>query len=150
MLPVKLNLFVCRIRRDCRMSTNLLSRFLRTIRAATWENRIFAYAKTKTAKLISAFVFATWIVQPLCFLNLKFQASSHLLWLYSPVFCRTWSETPKTCFLTPRLISSGCICNARKRFYLYPYHEKGTNKNMFLSILVLYVFELRWWQLAFE
>ena len=52
----------------------------------------FAYAKTKTligfavtAKLISAFVFATWIVQSLFYLNLKFQASSHLLYLYSPV-----------------------------------------------------------------
>ena len=50
------------------------------------------YAKTKTqislpvtAKLISAFVFATWIVQSLFYLNPKFQASSHLLWLYSPV-----------------------------------------------------------------
>ena len=32
-----------------------------------------------TAKLISAFVFATQIVQSLYFLNLKFQASSHLL-----------------------------------------------------------------------
>ena len=38
-----------------------------------------------TAKLISAFVFATQIVQFLYFLNLKFQASSHLLWQYSPV-----------------------------------------------------------------
>ena len=38
-----------------------------------------------TAKLISAFVFATRIVQSLCFLNPEFQASSHLLWLYSPV-----------------------------------------------------------------
>ena len=52
----------------------------------------FAYAKTKTqisfavtAKLISAFVFASRIVQSLYFLNPKFQASSHLLWLYSPV-----------------------------------------------------------------
>ena len=52
----------------------------------------FAYAKTKTqisfavtAKLISAFVFVTLIVQSLNFLNPKFQASSHLLWLYSPV-----------------------------------------------------------------
>ena len=60
--------------------------------AATWENQIFAYAKTKTqisfavtAKLISAFVFATSIVQSLCFLNPKFQVSSHLLWLSSPV-----------------------------------------------------------------
>ena len=38
-----------------------------------------------TAKLISAFVFATWIVQFLFYLNPKIQASSHLLWLYSPV-----------------------------------------------------------------
>ena len=52
----------------------------------------FAYAKTKTqisfavtAKLISAFVFATRIIQFLYYLNPKFQASSHLLWLYSPV-----------------------------------------------------------------
>ena len=36
-----------------------------------------------TAKLISAFVFATWIVQSLYFLNTKFQASSNLLRLYS-------------------------------------------------------------------
>ena len=54
--------------------------------------RIFAYAKTKTqisftvtAKLISAFLFTTWIVKSLYFLSPKFQASSHLLWLYSPV-----------------------------------------------------------------
>ena len=38
-----------------------------------------------TAKLISAFVFATRIVQSFYFLNPKFQASSHLVWLYSPV-----------------------------------------------------------------
>ena len=63
--------------------------------AATWENRIIAYAKTKTqisfavtAKLISVFVFATWIVQSLYFLNPKFQASSHLQWLSSPVCVR--------------------------------------------------------------
>ena len=37
-----------------------------------------------TAKLISAFVFATRIVQSLYYLNPKFQASSHLLWLYRP------------------------------------------------------------------
>ena len=53
--------------------------------AATWENRIFAYAKTKTqiscavtAQLISVFVFATRIVQSLYFLNPKLWASSHL------------------------------------------------------------------------
>ena len=40
--------------------------------------------RSVTAKLISAFVFAARIVQSLYFLNPKFQASSHLLWLYSP------------------------------------------------------------------
>ena len=52
----------------------------------------FAFAKTKTqisfavtAKLISAFVFATRVVQSLHFINRESQASSHLLWLYSPV-----------------------------------------------------------------
>ena len=54
----------------------------------------FAYASAKTkaqisfvvtAKLISAFVFAIRIVQFLYFLNPTCQASSHLLWLYSPV-----------------------------------------------------------------
>ena len=38
-----------------------------------------------TAKLISAFVFAILIVQSLNYLNPKFQASGHLLWLYSLV-----------------------------------------------------------------
>ena len=37
------------------------------------------------AKLISAFVFASRIVQSLYFLNSKFPASSDLLWLHSPV-----------------------------------------------------------------
>ena len=61
----------------------------------------FAYAKTKTqisfavtAKLISAFVSVTLIVQSLTFLNPKFQASSHLLWLYSPV----WVGNPEDRF----------------------------------------------------
>ena len=51
----------------------------------------FAYAKTKsqiscavTGQLISAFAFATGIVESLFFLDPKFQASSHRLWLYSP------------------------------------------------------------------
>ena len=38
-----------------------------------------------TAKLISTFVFATQIVHSLFFLNAKFQASNHSLWLCSPV-----------------------------------------------------------------
>ena len=38
-----------------------------------------------TTQLISAFVFATRIVQSLYFLNPKFRASSHLQWLHSLV-----------------------------------------------------------------
>ena len=58
----------------------------------SWENLPFAYAIIKaqiscavTVQLISAFVFATTIVHPLNFLNPKFQASNHLLLLYSPI-----------------------------------------------------------------
>ena len=65
----------------------------KVIWAATWENRIFAYAKTKTqisfavtAKLINVFVFATRIVQSLSFLNAKFQASSRFMRLRSLIF----------------------------------------------------------------
>ena len=39
-------------------------------------------------KLISAFVFATWIVQYPFFLNTKFPASSHVQWLHSLVCIR--------------------------------------------------------------
>ena len=60
--------------------------------------RIFAYAKTKarissavTAQLISAFIFATWIVRFLLYLYSKLQDSSVLLWAG---LCQTWSETP--------------------------------------------------------
>ena len=74
----------------------------------------FAYAKTKpqisfavTANLISAFVFTTQILQSLYFLNPRFQASSHLQWLYSlvcvgpgrrprrPVFSQRGSYEPR-------------------------------------------------------
>ena len=40
-----------------------------------------------------AFVFATLIVQFLYFLNPKFPASNHLLWLYSPVCVRPGRNT---------------------------------------------------------
>ena len=50
-----------------------------------------------TAKLISAFVFATRTVLSLYFLNPKFQASSYLLWLYSPV-CVDLVGNPKDRF----------------------------------------------------
>ena len=63
--------------------------FTVTIFVPRHKKIVFAYAKTKTqitAKLISAIVFAIRIVQSLYFLNSKFQASSHIVWLYSPVY----------------------------------------------------------------
>ena len=49
-----------------------------------WENKAAdQLCDTVTAKLISAFVFAIWIIQSLYFLNPKFWASCHLLWLHS-------------------------------------------------------------------
>ena len=47
-----------------------------------------SFSCTVTAQLISAFVFATPIVQSLFFLNPKLQATSHLLRLCSPVCVR--------------------------------------------------------------
>ena len=59
--------------------------------AMVWENRLLHTRKQRrrsAAQLISAFVFATQIVQSLYYLNPKFQASSHLLLQYSPVCVR--------------------------------------------------------------
>ena len=76
----------------------------------------FAYAKTKmqisfavTAKLISAFVFATQIVESLFYLNPKFQASSNLLWQYSPV-CVEPGREPRRPVFSRRgsIIKVGC------------------------------------------
>ena len=73
------------------------------------KNQRSAKAKTKaqtsfavTAKLISAFVFDTQIVQFLYFLNPKFPASYHLLWLYSSV-CVGPGRNQIVGFLTHRL-----------------------------------------------
>ena len=85
----------------CKKKKKRFSHDAAFIWAATWENRIFAYAKTKTqisfavtAKLISVFVFATRIVQSLFLLSPKFQVSSHLQWLPSPI-CVTPGRKPR-------------------------------------------------------
>ena len=75
----------------------------------------FAYAKTKTqisfavtAKLISAFYFATRIVKSLYFLNTEFQASSHLLWLYSPVCVGPGRKSRRPVFSQRGSLVIGC------------------------------------------
>ena len=74
---------------------------------------VFAYAKTMvqiscavTVLLLSIFVFSTLSLQSVYFLNLKFQASSHLLWLYHLVCVGPGQKTPKTGFLGSQLIGS--------------------------------------------
>ena len=65
--------------------------FLTTAQMSRVEKVSFQQKKTdeldsNAAADYNAFVFITQLLQTLYFLTLKFQASSHLLWLYSPVF----------------------------------------------------------------
>ena len=70
------------------------------------KNQIFAYKqkpKVKTEQLISAFVFATRIVQFFYFVNPTFQASSLLLFTVQEGLNQTKPETLRTSFLASRL-----------------------------------------------
>ena len=75
----------------------------------------FSYAKTKvqisfavTAKLISTFVFTTRLAQ-FFFLNLKFQASVHLLQLHKPVYVRLGQKTLRPFFsCRSSFVSTSC------------------------------------------
>ena len=100
-----------------------MSRVMRKLAFSICENkdadqlRVFVFAYPVTAKLISAFGFAIRRVQSLYFLNPKSQASNHLLW--------TRSNTPKTVFLTTRIIlhrhvyfvfqEKNCLLHIRKQ-----------------------------------
>ena len=74
----------CGIAQNSEKSTTHMSCVMRKQAFCICENKD-ADQLRDNHKLISAFVFATRIVQSLYFLNQKFQASSHLLWLYSLV-----------------------------------------------------------------
>ena len=85
--------------------------FWRNVFSAKWFSAKCHAPKTKAqisfavnAKLISAFVFATGMVQFLFFLNPKFQASIYLVTARAGLR-QTWSETLKTAFLASRLKS---------------------------------------------
>ena len=64
------------------------------------------------AKLISAFVFATEIVKSLFFVNTKFQASSQLLWLYSPV-CVGPGQKPRRLVFSERGSNMYCLWSSK-------------------------------------
>ena len=58
--------------------------------------------RRSTAQLMSAFVFSTRIVQLIFYLNPKFQASRHRLWLYSPVCVGPGRKPRRPVFLTTK------------------------------------------------
>ena len=127
----------------------------KVIGASFWENLIFAYAKTKpqiscavTAQLISAFVFATWIVQSLYFLNSKFPASSHPLWLHSlvcvwpgrkhrrPVFSERGSIWFFLCIMLTRLWICFCDLNSLEIQILLNTEILGILQYLIISIYI--------------
>ena len=78
----------------------------------------FCLCENKDADQLRAFVFTIRIVQFLYSLDPQFQASSRLLWLYSPVCVGPGRKPPKTSFLRTRL---------KYRFQLKLIHYKGYN-----------------------
>ena len=74
-------------------------------------------------KLISAFVFATWIVQSLFFLNPKFQASSHLLWQYRPV-CVGPGRKPRRPVFSQRGSYGSRVTHLLKQGIFYCFKER--------------------------
>ena len=63
-----------------------------------------------TAQLISTFVFTKRIVQFLYYLNPKYQASSHLLWLYSSVCVGPGQKSRRPVFSQQGSIYLGVSC----------------------------------------
>ena len=111
--------------------------------AASWENKRFAYAKTKTqiscavtAQLISAFVFATRIVLSLYFLNPNFKplaiSSGYKAWFVSDMV-----RIHIVGFLTLRL---KCLCTPLSWIYC-----RGT---MMPIIIILYSDNKSLWRLC--
>ena len=80
----------------------------------------------KTAKMISAFVFATWIVQDLFYLNPTIQASSLIQWLHSPV-CVGPGGKPRRPVFSHRGSYVDCpqsiLFSFLSFFYLIPLHK---------------------------
>ena len=76
----------------------------------------FCICENKDADQLRAFVFATRIVQSLYFLNTKFQASSYLLWLYSPVRYTDSTTKFQASSHLLWLYSPVCVGNPEARF----------------------------------
>ena len=106
----------------------------------------FATVKTKVqiscaviAQLISTFVFASWIVQSLSFVNPKFRVSKPASVVVQPGLCRTWSEIHIVDFLMRRLIWLWTVLlvliNIFKLSIFMKKAEKKKNANWFTLFL---------------
>ena len=69
----------------CNKNRTLSGKQLKSEMSHVVRKPAFCICEIKDADQLRFFAFTTRIVQSLYFLNSKFQASSHLLWLYSPV-----------------------------------------------------------------
>ena len=95
-------------------------------------------------KLISAFVYATQIEQSLFFLNPNFQASSHLLWLYSLVCVRPSRKPRRPVFscrgsyylyneISVSIFRNRMSLNANQAFYLIINNKSISSMSMTLA-----------------
>ena len=106
-----------------------------------WENKDADQLHSNcevTAKLISLFVFATWIVQSLFFLNPEVQYSSLLLCLYRPVCVRPvrklqcWFSQDTAQLFNGRFQSS--LCQNKFQFLVFYLNLKKTiSENNFVK-----------------
>ena len=102
---------------------------------------LFAYAKTKAqisfdinAKLISAFVFATRIVQFLFFRNPKFQASNHFLRRYRLVCVRP-GQKPEDRFSRVEAYKLVYRCKVAQRVSISRTERLGVRKLLLFHML---------------
>ena len=112
--------------------------------ATAWENQQSERRKTKvqnsfavtavTAKLISAIVFATWIVQFL-YLNPKFPASIHLLWGCTGLFVSDLVGTQIVRFLM-RWLKTCLVASKPDQHPELEFFHAGVENSQHMSSLV--------------
>ena len=82
--------------------------------------------RSASPRSFRAFVFATRIVQSLYFLILKFQASSHLVWLYSPVCVRPGRKPRRPVFSQRGTIDSENLCSSLLLLFTLSSHQPAS------------------------
>ena len=111
------------------------------IKAFVFFTDKMVYITSVTAKLISAFVFATRIVRSLFYLNPKFQASSHLLWLYSPVCVRP-GRKPRKLVFSQRVSFQDLLSLCTSHLYPRPPWGRGLRGNSRAKVLYILTTQL--------